>query len=492
MAISDVWVKGVGSHRGAPRIFLDAAQAIRAGFSPGDKVAVQTEEGRVVLSINRDGSRTLEAESQDGKTYTVSSRKKGEKTLPVLDINSKELLSIFEGMEAVRVVVQTGKVYLLPLASEVQKKERLERITRKMLDGQELTMGSLSHGGGVLSAAIHEGLSRAGVGASLAFANEIREDLLTQAREHNPAWNAETAALAVPMQEIVQDEWLMKQLPRLDILELGLPCSGASRAGKAKRGLSMMEDHPEVGHLVFAALAIINRVQPILLTLENVVDYSKSASAQILRHQLRDMGYDTHEAILSGKDFGCLENRIRWCLVATTRGMDFSFDQIAPTVTVVKTLADALEDIPLDDPRWSEMAGLKAKQERDQDAGKGFRMQVFTPDATSIGTITKGYAKVRSTDPKIAHPTDPNLLRQLTAVEHARLKGVSPELIAGLPQTTAHELLGQGIVHAPFEAVGHRIGECVLALMEKHGIKLEGDQVQSAPARRRIQSFGVG
>ena len=54
----------------------------------------------------------------------------------------------------------------------------------------------------------------------------------------------------------------MKQLPKLDILEMGLPCSGASRAGKAKRGLEVMEDHPEVGHLVYAALAIINRVQP--------------------------------------------------------------------------------------------------------------------------------------------------------------------------------------------------------------------------------------
>lgn len=480
---TDVWVKQIGQNRGAPRIWLDGIQAIRAGFAPGDKYDLEVDGDRVVLTINQDGSRT------------VSTKKKGERLLPVVDINSKELLRAFQGMEAIRVVVQKGRVFLLPLASELQIRERRQRLINKLASNEPLKMGSLSHGGGVLSRAIHEGLVKAGVKAEMAFANEIREDLLSHAIEHNDVWGDETEALAVPVQELVQDEWLMQRLPKLEVLEMGLPCSGASSAGKAKRGLSMMEDHPEIGHLVFAALAVINRVQPTILQLENVVNYSKTASAQILRHQLRDMGYTVHEAVLEGKDWGILENRVRWCLVATTRGIEFDFDKIAPAVKVVKKLGDYLEDIPEDDPRWSEMRGLKEKEVRDAELGRNFKMQVFNAESTHIGTLTKGMQKNRSTDPKIAHPTNPDLLRIPTAREHAAIKRIPQSLIEGLSETTAHELLGQSIVYDPFVSVGERIAESIMAVMEEIGIPIEPAESIDTPAPKlaaRTRSYGVG
>ena len=57
--MQDVWIKKIGEHRGAPRVFLDAAQAIRAGFSPGDRFEVQVADGKVVLSKNADGSQCV-------------------------------------------------------------------------------------------------------------------------------------------------------------------------------------------------------------------------------------------------------------------------------------------------------------------------------------------------------------------------------------------------------------------------------------------------
>src|SRR3989344_5091956 len=233
--------------------------------------------------------------------------------------HSAELLKVFEGMEAIRVVVTKGAVHFLPLASEIKRVERLDRLRKKLHEGERLLTGSVSHGGGVLTHAIHQGLMDAGIDSTLALANEIREDLLVQAIEHNGVWDDRTMALALPMQELVQDDWLMSKLPTLEVLELGVPCSGASKAGKAKKGLDMMEAHEHVGHLVAPALAIINRTQPVMVIMENVPDYFLSASAYILRHMLRDMGYDTHEAVLSGKDFGCLEDRVRHCMVACTR-----------------------------------------------------------------------------------------------------------------------------------------------------------------------------
>ena len=151
MAIKDVWIKKMGAHRGSPRIFLDGLQAIRAGFSPGQRFDVEVDGKRVVLSKNEDGSRV------------VSSRRKGERDIPVIDINSAELLSVFDGMDAIRVVVGVNGVYLLPLASEARKVERLERLSAKLFNGQPLSAGSLAHGGGVLAHAVHTGLADAGI-----------------------------------------------------------------------------------------------------------------------------------------------------------------------------------------------------------------------------------------------------------------------------------------------------------------------------------------
>jgi DNA (cytosine-5)-methyltransferase 1 len=449
--MQDVWIKKIGSHRGAPRLFLDASQAVRAGFCPGERFEVRIEGHGVVLTKLANGARI------------VSARRRDDEVLPVIDINSRELLGAFEGMHSVRVVVAPDCVYILPLASELKKRERLGRVTSKLASGQALSMGSLAHGGGVLSHAIHQGLRDAGVDADLLFVNELREDLIEHACQVNDAWTSQgpgrTAALVVPMQEAVQDEWLMSRLPLLEILEMGLPCSGASRAGVSKRGLAKMEDHPGVGHLVYAALVFISKTQPAVVLLENVVDYRTSASAQILRQQLTDMGYDLHEAVLEGADFGALENRVRWVLVAVTHGVEFDFERLQPPARVVTRLRDVLDEVADDDPRWSPMNHLLTKQDRDRQKGSNFKMQMMSEDATSVPTLRKGYHKGGSTDPVLRHPTRPHLMRRLSAAEHARVKGVPEHLVQALSQTQAHQLLGQGIVYEPFRAVGQRIGQ---------------------------------
>lgn len=477
--MADVWVKGIGARRGAPRIFLDGVQAVRTGFRPGERLAVEVDGQKVVITRSSDGS------------HTVSRRVKGDEVLPVIDINSKDLLALFDGMDAVRVVVTGDRVYLLPLASEIKKVERRNRLASKLGSGEPLKIGSLSHGGGILSHAIHQGLVDAGLKADLAFVNEIREDLVEQAIGHNPVWGPKTAAIVMAMQEVVQDDWVMASLPKLEILEMGLPCSGASKAGSTKRGLEMMEQHPDVGHLVYSALVILNKTQPAVVVLENVVPYKASASAQILRLQLRDMGYDCHEAILEGKDFGCLENRVRWVMVAVTKGVAFDFDRIVPAVRVVQRLADGLDDsIKLDDPRWRTFQHLKTKRERDASEGKNFKMQVVTPDDTSVPTLRKGYHKGGSTDPLLQHPDNPALLRLLTAAEHARVKGVPAELVEGLSETIAHQLLGQGIVYEPFRAVGQRIGEAVTRFRQCLDANSGIDAEEARPVARHRQIVG--
>jgi len=448
--IDGYYIKRIGQNRGAPRIWLDR-QTERAGFEPGQRYDVVVQGRTVVLQANPDGSRV------------VSSKKDGVKNNPIIDLNSRDLLALFDGMSSIRVAVKQGKIYLLPLASELKKQERFGRLREKLEAGDPLAVGSLSHGGGILSHAIHSGLKASGVENRLAFANDIREELLEHAAVHNDAWDENTMVFSAPLQELAFDERGVAQIPKVEIMEMGLPCSGESRAGKAKRGLSSGEAHPDVGHLVVGALVILNKANPAAVVFEQVPTYASSASANILRNQLRDMGYVCHERLLRGGEWGALEDRVRWCMVAVTEGIEFDFDQLQPPGRGQQKLGDALEDVPADHPSWSSMAGLRAKELRDREAGKNFAMQIFDADSEFVGTITKGYSKVRSTDPKLRHPTDPTLLRQFLPSEHARIKGVPEHLVGGVSATVAHQILGQGVVYPPFVGVGKHLGESLEA-----------------------------
>ena len=481
MSLKDVWIKKIAKeHRGSPRFYLDGLQAIRAGFSPGEQFEVDVEGTKVVITKKIDGSRMVSSKRRKNKDGT-------ERVLPVIDINSSELLRIFDGMDSIRVVVANGCVYLLPLASEQRRVERLNRLTEKLRSGEPLAAGSMAHGGGVLAHAVHTGLRDAGIECDLKFANELRDDLMLQALEHNDVWNENTAALSLPMQELAQDEWLLSRLPKLDIFEAGFPCSGASLAGHTKNKLEKMEDHEEVGHLVHAGLVIIGKTNPAVVLLENVPRYAQTASAQILRHQFRDMGYVVHEAVIDGNDFGSLENRLRWCLCAVTRGIEFSFESLAPAVRIVQKVGDIIDrSIQDDDPRWREVEYLKAKRVRNEAEGNGFKMQFVDESSTHVPTIRKGYNKAGSTDVRLMHPTNPDLSRLFTAQEISQIKGSPAHLIDGLSQTTAIQLLGQSIVYEPFRAAGQRVGEAMLRLIEENELSdVEEEQASQASLRRQ-------
>lgn len=439
----------VGEHRGSPRLWLQGENLAHAGFAPGKRFDLVTRDGVLKLVLNDEGKRT------------VSQKNKGVRSFPVIDINSREELSPIARYGWVRIVIAGASIIILPLASEVRRLERLERAAGRMQEGEALDLGSLSHGGGILTHAIHAGLYREGVDSRLRFANEMRGELLDQARAVNDAWEADTVALAAPLQELAFDRDAVDSLPAVDILEAGLPCSGASVSGRSKRRLALPEDHPEVGHLVVPFMAMVAQVNPLVVILENVLPYQNSASASIIRSLMRDFGYDIHECVLRGREFGALEDRDRYCLLAITRGVDFDLGQLVRPEVGQARLGDVLEEVASDDACWSTMSGLKAKMERDIEAGKGFRMQIFDAASDRIGTITKGYAKVRSTDPKIRHPENPDLLRQLMPVEHARVKQIPEHLVGGLSDTVAHEVLGQSVVYQPFVAVGALIARAL-------------------------------
>lgn len=444
----------IGENKGAPRVWLEGRFLKQAGMEPGArfKVEVIREKDCVAVRLDADGHRR------------VSGKLRGGKNIPVLDLNSKEALAIFDGLDRIRAIADGGVIYLLPVASDSRVLERINRLKAKLDAGEPLAVGSLSHGGGVLSLALHEGMKNGGAATRLAFANDIRDDLLEHAGANNPAWTAGTVAVSMPMQELAFDQWAMNRLGQVDILEAGIPCEGASRAGRSKNGNVCVEAHEQVGHLVAAFLTIIARVNPAVVVLENVVPYQQSASAWIIRHQLRDLGYEVQETVFAGKEWGVLEHRERMCLVAVTKGLSFDLAKVAPALSESKTVASIVDPIPDDSPVYREVQYLKAKEASDREAGKGFSVPYLTLDATHVPTLRKGYHKGGSCDARLLHPTNPHLSRLFTATEHARIKGIPESLVAGLSQTTAHEMLGQSILFAPFKTLGEALAKMFMTL----------------------------
>lgn len=442
-------ILSIGENKGAPRVWIQGSIPRKAGFFPGTRFRLEVMRDRdcITMYVDENGSRK------------VSAKKTKETEVPVIDLNSFEALGLFEGLDQIRVIADTNKIHILPLASESRLRSRLARLRSKLEAGEPLSVGSLSHGGGILSLAIHQGLTSSGVQSKLAFANDIREELLEQADSVNPAWNQDTIALSMPMQELAYDQWGMSRLGEIDILEAGLPCEASSRAGRAKNKNVCVESHEKVGHLVSAFLAIIAKTNPSVVILENVVPYQQTASSWIIRHQLRDMGYCVHETVFKGENWGTLEHRERMCFVAVTRGMEFEFDHVVPIDHPISNLGAVLDDVSADSESYRAVAYLKEKESRDKADGKGFSVPYLTPDATSVPTLRKGYHKGGSCDARLLHPTDPSRSRLLTANEHARCKGIPEVVVSGLSQTIAHELLGQSVLFPPFKALGAYIGD---------------------------------
>jgi DNA (cytosine-5)-methyltransferase 1 len=342
--------------------------------------------------------------------------------------------------------------------------ERVTRFLGKLQAKLPLEAGSLFHGGGILDAALHSGLEKAGVQSFVKVAVELESTFLDTSLRNNPElWKEESFAINSDIREV---NMVAGNVPLLDLASGGIPCVGASRAGKSKNHLSCAEEHSTAGSLFVDFIEWIRASNPGAFVIENVPEYSKSASMMVIRSALTSLGYVLSEIILDGNEMGALEKRRRMCVVGLTPGIGnpFDFGQLTPMREKETCLQDILEDIPLDSDRWKSYSYLADKAERDLAAGKGFARQLLDGTAKSCGTIGKDYNKGRSTEPFIVHPENPELSRLLTPEEHAKVKTVPPAMIHGVAPTTQHQLLGQAVVFVAFEAVGYLIGQTVQGL----------------------------
>lgn len=447
MPAQSISYQKLGRHRGTNRLWIEGRKLERAGIEPGQRFSVtwDPEVGKIHLDFT----------VGDAGDRVVSRRSRNGKELPIVDINASAIeQALGEGIERAKVTIAPGSITVEVHPHDAAARERIERLTSRIARGEPLQTGSLAHGAGILDHAIHTGLEDRGIEARLAFAVEIDADILDAAATNNPIWDADTIQIQGGMQEAEASK-----LPKIDILVAGLPCTGASKAGKAKNHNDLTEEHPEAGALFVAFLRVVECTNPSMVVLENVVDYGHSASAAVIRAAFATWGYRVHETILEGNAMGALEDRKRLCMVAVSPQLAIDLEHLVPTRDKEATLGEILEDIDPESDLWKEYSYLVEKAVRDAAKGSNFKPNIVGPDATKVGAIGAGYSKVRQTEVKVRHPSDPKLMRLLTPAEHAAVKTVPAALIDNLGWTLAHTVLGNSVTWAAWRAVGRHLGE---------------------------------
>lgn len=444
----------IGKAKGdVARLWLEGQKLLHAGVKIGSKYLLRTDKTLKRLELI-----PVSQNSDQPGTYTVSKRERNGSVSPLLEVRTDLLKTFFDGCEKVRVAIRSGRIVVTALQINLKIKERVERIKRKLAEKATLAVGSLFHGLGVLDKALHSGLLAAGVASFVQVGVELEANYLDASLFNNPElWTEESIAV----NSDIRDLTLAGSVPQLDVCVAGIPCTGASRSGKAKLKLQCAEEHSTAGTLFIDFLDFVKASNPAICLVENVPDYLDSTSMVVIRSVLTSLGYDLHETVLNGAAFGAIEDRKRMVLVAITKGLDVNFSFPAPTNNRQKTVGDILENIPLDSPRWKPYDYLAAKEERDIAAGKGFKRQLVTAESTTVGTIGRGYFKGRSTEPFLLHPENPELSRLFTGVEHARLKGIPESMVSGMSETIQHEALGQSVVFDVFVGVGLSLGRAL-------------------------------
>lgn len=441
-------------HKGKARLWLEGGKLSREGILPESRFNVISE-----------GVKKIKVVPCENGAYRVSKRNPrndGAATTPIIDLKASELAMAFEMGEELRVIISAGVITITASIKNASVARRVNRLEAKIKAGEPLVTASLFHGGGVMDSALHAGFRRSAIASVVGVAVEMENKYLDSSLLNNPElFNSESVLINAPIESLLPSARSVE----VDILTAGIPCTGASKAGISKNKIKKAEDHSEAGAMFFYFLEFVRALNPSIIIVENVPEYQNTASMSVIRSVLGSIGYKIQEHILCGNEYGVIEKRKRLCMVAISEGigLDFDLGRVPAIREKEQHLADIIENVPAESNRWKTFSYLADKEMRDKEAGKGFKRQLVTGEANTIGTVGKYYAKCRSTEAFIVADFDPALSRLLTPLEHAKVKGIPLHLIEGLSDTVAHEILGQSVVYPAFEAVGVSLGASLKA-----------------------------
>jgi len=415
----------IGTNKDRPRLWIEGVKLGAAGFFRGARYTISFDAGRMVLRLDEAGIRAVSGKSRNGRE------------IPILDIALKELENHFGSGSRVRVVFTEGCIEVSLHHETAAQADRESRFRTAIAEGR-LREASMFTGGGISTHAIHSAIEDFGKSAQLAWVVDAELKYLQAGYAGNYAITDTTTALIGRAEEI---ETCFFQ--PVDILSFSMPCSGFSKAGRAKHGKDP-EAH-EGAAALFGTMNAIRAANPAVLISENVAEARSSAAYVLLKTELERLGYKIFERIMDSADTGSIENRKRYWFVALSAGLahGFAFDMVHEAASGPRRRLSEILESEVPETAWSANQYLKDKAVRDAAEGKNFGRQLLTGEETSCGTIGRHYMKRRSTEPFLTREDGKE--RLLTPKEHARVKSAPDGLIEFLSPTLAHEVLGQSI-----------------------------------------------
>jgi DNA (cytosine-5)-methyltransferase 1 len=431
----------IGENRGKVRLWIEGAKLSVAGFVKGAHYTAEPTAAGFRLVLDADGDRKVSGRSRNGRN------------IPIIDITANWLEEYFTKGERLRAVFSGGVIDISIHHEDAAKSDREDRIKTNVKAGK-VQEGSMCTGGGVSTLAIHESAQQAGLAPNLCWVVDQELKYLQVGYKNNVAITDETVCFVGSLEEIEAALY-----SKIDVLSVSLPCAGLTKAGTAKHKQTSAEHIS--GTSIFGLVAGIKSANPAVVISENVVEGLGSDIYTLLASELTRTGYTVFHRIVTHEDTATFERRNRYWMVAISSGIadgfEFNFPDVLPSTVTLDDLKCA--DIP--ETMWCDNQYLKDKAITDAAAGKGFVRQLMTGVETYCGTIGRHYAKKRSTEPFFVRHDDKE--RLFTKNEHARVKNIPEVLVADVPTTTAHEILGQSIDYLQ----GFFVGSSVFTHLKK-------------------------
>jgi len=103
----------------------------------------------------------------------------------------------------------------------------------------------------------------------------------------------------------------------ISIFSAGIQCDDHSRAKGAKAKAKSVEDFSTTVDMIYPTLRAIEELEPMLVVVENVPGFGTSAAGDILKTTLRRWGYHISEAVMDARDYGGIQSRRRYHMVAS-------------------------------------------------------------------------------------------------------------------------------------------------------------------------------
>lgn len=433
----------VGQNKGQARLWLESQRLAANGFAPGEtyRTVLDLDARTLTLELDLFGDRRVCKRSRKLKAGSVD--------VPILDLCSAELTEFLGDAERVRVHYTDGKLTISLHHEDVARIERETRLQRNLSQGVIKT-GTLCAGAGISTAALHDGLSSDGLRPECSWVVDSDARYLEIADRNNHAITADTHLFVGTVEEMESD-----LLMPVDLLNVSLPCDIHASCGKAKKGLARAEDDSSITS-VFGLVSLVRSLNPSIIVSENVVEAERSSAYAMIRAELKRLGYLITESILNEQHGGALETRRRYWFVAVSSGLPaITFDQFVPEEKRFRTVREILGGEYT--PEFKRYEYLDAKEARDIKAGKGFRQNIVTEDAETLGVIGKGYSKVRSTEPRLSGPDGTSRLLSVNEASRARL--IPEHLLGDCSFTIGHEAGGQSILYGHGTGIGRMIRE---------------------------------